>query len=481
MTLKEKILGDVITTLMIRSALQIRGLLLIPLLAYPLGNDVYGAYVQILIVTTILSNAFGLGLQSSLVNKAQSYNENSDWKGLYWAVFLLMMGSSIVGAGFLACAAAPLSKLTLGTSRFAKAFQVGSVLVPLFSLITLSKNYFRAKMRVKTFSLVNGAHHYLTVIFITAIVLVLEGGLMLVLAGLIASKLVSGLILQVIIIRDIGVRQPRTEVVDLIRYGISFMVSVLSSQFLTDVDKLLIGGFLGPESVAIYSAGYRVASGIRIFTVGITTSFFAEFNRLLESEEYPQVEDLLDSGVKYFLMFAFPATFGIFIIGSDIIELLLRSDGEGNIEIMLFLIGMGVVMYSISNIYSQLFYAADKISILVKINFICLIINIFLNILLIPLIGLLGAAVTTLFSYVLMTIAVWYTISKMVTATISLLYLSKVLISSFAFTFIFTYIFTPHPIIILIISPIIYFILMFLLKGVEYSDIKSVLDIFHFN
>jgi O-antigen/teichoic acid export membrane protein len=114
MSLKKKILTDALTSIVIRSTLQVRGLLLIPLLALTLGTDVYGAYIQITVIVALLSNFFAFGLHSSLVNKMQSYETKREQGQLYWTVFSIMFATGVLGSILVFIGAELLSQYTLG-------------------------------------------------------------------------------------------------------------------------------------------------------------------------------------------------------------------------------------------------------------------------------------------------------------------------------------------------------------------------------
>ncbi|WP_248515204.1 flippase [Salinarchaeum laminariae] len=399
MSLAAKLSTDVLVTTLVKISLKLRGIVVIPLVTIYLGTAAYGAYAQVFAVATLLGQVTLLGLDTGIVQFFQQYGE--DRSVTYWtlASALLLTGT---GSMLVVAAAAPLlATYTLGDRAFATTFLVGSALVPLTVWLRFGQGYLRATRRIKYYSLSDVAVVYGHIAAVAGTVLLTDFGIAGVLAVVVATRAVAVGGIHLAIVREVGVASPSLE---RFRYFLGYSVPTMGTDVarstLTQADRLLVGAVLGATAVGVYSVAYQVAQGMLLYVRPLSITLFPEFSRLW-AEERPRVRDLTITALRYFIALAVPTIGGLWLIGKSILNLLTTPDVAAEAAPLLVLLAIGILLQGVSEIYTELFYAADQTSVPLRIQGVAAIVNVALNALLLPTIGIQGAAIATIVTFAL--------------------------------------------------------------------------------
>jgi O-antigen/teichoic acid export membrane protein len=239
------------------------------------------------------------------------------------------------------------------------------------------------------------------------------------------------------------------------------------------------------SAVGIYSATYNIGWVISLFIAPIIVILFPTISKSYDVNEVEKVKTQLKYSLKYFLMLSIPSIFGILILSESILRIMTSpefvSSGTG---IMPF-IAVSALFYGIQTFFGQIIMLFKKTNIYALLFAISGGCNIILNIVLIPLFGILGAAIATLFAYALfMVFCVFISFRYLVfdTPWMSIL---KSVVSSILMSVI---IWMLNPLqtqaigvlILILIGGMTYFGMLFLLKTFEKEEIDVLKQIFKF-
>ncbi|GAB3673251.1 flippase [Halopiger thermotolerans] len=389
---------DIISNLVIEFLIRLRGLIFIPLITATLGIAAFGVYSQLLAITRLLQLIFGLGLHYSLIRFAKS-NED-ELAEIYYSIMVLSIISGVVVYGLLYSFSPMLSSLTLGTAEYATVLRIGGFLVVTRILLKLQEDFYRSRSHLKRYSLIRGVQAYGIIGIVLAVLLVFDGGLEELFLGIVGVEVLLAGILQVLIANDIGWSVPHFEKTgDHLRYALPFAFSHLASSISGRIDRILVGSFLGPEAVGVYSAAYQLAVSITIYTFPIRSVYFPEISELFENGRTDEIEFLLDTGSRYFLLIAVPSIAGLYTLTPDLVAVLLASSAEVPSNYLVATIAVGIALRGLDRILATTLNAAKKNVLAAKIRYLGAGLNTVMNILLIPILGVFGAAVTTSLTY----------------------------------------------------------------------------------
>lgn len=473
MGLDEKIATDIAVSTAVNLAQKIRGLVFIPLITKFLGADSYGAFIQVTVVMTLIATVFRFGLDSSLVRYMQEISNRNERARLYYSILVAGIGSGAIAAGVIAMVAEQMSRLTLSTESYKPLFEIGSLLIPLYIIEKVEKNFFRSEMRIKTYSLLDGIKVYLEVGTITVIVWWFDYGLLPVFYGLVGIQILFVGLIQLIITRQIGFRHPSISGFGrYFRYSVPIMITELSGMSQDRADRILLGYFIGPAAVGVYSIAYTLARLLRLFALPLRISFFAEFSRLWVDDRRSDAYQILENGVRYFTALSVPSIVGLYLIGPSLLSEL-STDHIGQQALPLLpVLAVGVTCIGSATIYQQIFYAAEQTRIVSVIRATGGIMNIGLNIILIPYLGPLGAAITTLATFGFTALGIGGLARQRFSVPFPLLFIIKATIAAAVMTVVMSIIGFTHYAPILLVAPIVYFTVLYGVGGLSDSDLS---------
>lgn len=177
----------------------------------------------------------------------------------------------------------------------------------------------------------------------------------------------------------------------LLKYGLLVIIAGFSFILYTNIDKLLIYINLGVDQVGIYRA-YAFAS---INLIGMFVGIFITvyFPTASKQSDKSSLFDKIHKSIPYLVIFGLPFTFF-----SEFIILKLYGENYPIELLLIILFGIAAILLSINSLYAWTLNSAGtqglKITCLGAVTL--AVINIILNVLLIPIIGMVGAISSTI-------------------------------------------------------------------------------------
>ncbi|MGQ3720241.1 lipopolysaccharide biosynthesis protein [Natrialba aegyptia] len=396
MVLEKKLSSDIVVSTLINLSQKVRGLVFIPVITKSLGTASYGAFTQLLVISTLFATFSRLGFERALIRYAQERN-TADRGSLYISLTFAALGLSSLFATIVFALAAPFSELFLGSDRYTELFRIGSLLIPIYASQVMAQNWYRVDMNVKLYSVLEGVKTYINVFTVIFVVFVAGWGLRGLIIAIVAVEALFAVVIQMTVIRATGIHQPTISGFNTyLRYSIPISVTDLLGMFQDRIDRLLIGFFLGANFVGIYSVAYSVAKLLRMYILPLRLTFFPEFSRLWMEGNQADCYRFLSNGSRYLIGLAIPSIVGLYLIGNQLLELLSTGKIAGQAVLLLPIIALGILFIGLETLYRQLFYAAEETKLVSIIRIISVAANILFNIVLIPIYGIIGAALATL-------------------------------------------------------------------------------------
>jgi len=287
--------------------------------------------------------------------------------------------------------------------QYMKILRILPLMIIFDSLISIFLMFLRAEQNVKLHSIVAILRRYSKMVATLLFVFVFKLGLV---GFFIGCALSEGLFSFILLIKFIqqGKIKPKCFSISLFKESISFGLPLigfeLSALLLMTGDRFLLQYFLGAEAVGIYSASSNLTKYlVDFFAEALKLAVMPIFISIWEKQGKEETQHFLSSVLKMYFMIGIPIIFAVSFIGRDLIVLLASKKFEGGYIILPFIV-TGYVIHKANFLYGAGLYLKKKTGTLLIIIFSSAIINIILNILLIPLWGLLGAAITTVTAFI---------------------------------------------------------------------------------
>jgi O-antigen/teichoic acid export membrane protein len=196
----------------------------------------------------------------------------------------------------------------------------------------------------------------------------------------------------------------------------SFWLFLTSGGYMvfTYSDTVLIGYFLNNAEVGVYRVMFQFATLAAFATIAIRTTLWPKVSRWGKINEYRLIEGSISRAFSYSLSLAIPVLIGGVLLGDKLLYYFYGAEFTYGYPVLVALLCMQVV-----NVFQYFFTAylsaLDHQKEAFKVTAVSATANIVLNIALIPLIGITGAAIATLATMTLNTLLAWRVLSRIIT------------------------------------------------------------------
>lgn len=210
----------------------------------------------------------------------------------------------------------------------------------------------------------------------------------------------------------------KKDAADMIKSLIVFSVPLLSTSILLSImtwtDTLMIGYFRLPEEIALYNAAYTIASLLSVIINSLGFIYLPVIAELYGKNDIKELKNAYNTTTKLCFTFTYPLFFGI-IIFPEIILNTFFGTAYTNAAIPLQILASGFIFNSYFGLNYHTLITIGKSKFLMYCSLIGATLNIILNILLIPTMGIVGAALASISSFLLIEILMTKTLHAIAT------------------------------------------------------------------
>lgn len=236
------------------------------------------------------------------------------------------------------------------------------------------------------------------------------------------------------------------------------------------VDVLMLSLMKGDSAVGFYSAAYALTESLIIIPTAIVTASFPLISRYYKTSK-GELNRLYNTLLRFMVMAGLPIAVGTTILSEQIISILYGHAFLPSSNALAILIWAGVLMF-VNFFLGSVGIAVGREKFIASITGLTALINIVLNLLLIPPFSYIGASLATVLTELIILLLFLKYISKSVGGIESYSFLFKYGIMALVMG-AFVYLLRDQNLIFLIIlGAIIYFSGVFLMKGLKKEDIE---------
>ena len=291
--------------------------------------------------------------------------------------------------------------------------------------------------------------------------------------GLLIANIITFIVMFAFVILSIGFKIPKFKKMrGYLSFGLPTIPGNLSTWIVNASDRYVIGIFLGAAYVGYYSPGYTLGYFITMLMAPFSLLLPSILPQHYDENNIEKVVLFLKYSMKYFLLIAIPATFGLSILSKPILMILTTSEIALNGYLITPFAALSALLFGVYAIIGNVLVLEKKTQIIGTIWIIAAVLNLGLNILLVPYYGILAAALTTLIAYTIAFILTLKYSTKYV--QFDLIFILKSVTASILMTALIILI-NPQNllniIITVIISAAVYFGLIIILKGINNQEI----------
>lgn len=384
------------------------GFVSFPILTRFLSVSQYGLLALVSAILMVLVACGKGGLQNSVLRFYSEVRVGSEEFSLanYYATVVLGMGTTglfvalgwILVSGFVPERWWPLS--------------AGWLLVPVVALLALVRvwdsaflNLLRAQERSGAYSLYRVFKRYGSLALVVITLLLVSRRVEAFFAATLLGELIAVLVIGQRLLREVTWRPADFSsrlLIQMVRFGVPLVGFELVSQVLEIGDRFVIQWVLGSAALGSYAAAYNMceyANGVVV--ASLTGAILPTYLRLWAEGGREETREFLRRSLHFYLMAAFPVIVGLMAVGPELLTLLASSKyAAGAVIIPYVIAGMsvdGTIVIVGAGLYLRKQGARMLLLVTGSAAF-----NVLLNLLLVPRMGITGAAVATLASYVML-------------------------------------------------------------------------------
>lgn len=378
------------------------------ILARGLTVEDYGLFFAVFSFVSFLLFFRDLGLGSALVKHLAEFKAKKQFNeiktGIFAVLISLLVLSAIFGL-FLYISAPFLSHNYFKDDRAAIILYFFIAYILFSALFLFLGNIFQGFQKIKTFSLMEPIR--CTIVLIAIILLLREdyGVFSPVMAYTISWLAVFFIFLpfawRAFAFLKYKIQDMHAITKQLYLFGTAVALAQIGSKVIARIDILILTYFTSLTDVGIYNAVQPTALLFLFFSGSITPALYPLVSELWTKKDNRRLTEGIRLLHKYSFLFTIPAFLTVFVFSSLFLKI---TFGEqyvvGSTALQILLIGMLFLL--VASVNNTVLSAIGKPQAVTKAFIFVAVINILLNLILIPLLGINGVSISTSLSYLLL-------------------------------------------------------------------------------
>ena len=459
---------------------NLRGLILIPILTKTLGAEGYGLWAQAIVTIALITPLVTLGLSSAMVRFLAAERDRKEIQEGFYSSSILIFFVSLLASALLFIFSEPIAASLFGGAT--DIVKLIAVIIPFWNLDITLFSLFTAFNQMKRYSIFRIAETFGEVGLVAY--MVLSGfGIYGAVISILIIRIVIILLMSVLVLKEIGVKIPDfSKLKTYLHFGLPLVPATIFGWIAASSDRYVIVYFLGIAPVGIYSAAYNISQAAIFMSLApISFVLVPTLSRLYDDKKIEEVKTHLSYSLKYFLTFAIPVAFGVSILAKQILTILATSEFVYTGSMVIPFVALSAVLTGIYTIIGTILILVKKTKIYGFIGGMAAVTNLSLNIVLVPYIGILGAAIATLISFAIASVITVRLSFRYLKFNVDLAFILKSITASVIMSLIIwklNPVGTLNVLVSIGVGAVVYFVILILLKGIKREEVGFIKNIF---
>ena len=472
-TQAQKFGSDIVWVAVYQVIASVLGIVTLAFLTKFYSAEIYGVWVQATVTVNLLVPIITLQLGAALVRFMAGEDDRSTRRmylgAMLWPVVVVCCLVPALSLLFRN----ELSRLLFNTLDYIKFIPLIFSWAAIDALLSFLLFYLVARGKIKKQVVVQ---LILSAVKIALIIIFAISGYSLewIIAGIIVFELLLTALVFSIVVRDTGFPNLSTTKSRLyLGFSAPLIPSALLLWIVNASDRYFIAHFIGLSQTGIYSASYALAGILSLFSGAIGFVLFPSISKLWSQNEKGRVKNYLEYSTKLFLLLALPGVAGLYILSQPLLSSIATNEYIAGSGIVL-LLAVGALLFGVYQICIQVALLVWQTRWLLLIVGIAAAINVGINLTIIPIIGLIGAAIAAGVSFLFLAVIAVLWAWRVVGYKIDYKFVAKTIVASFIMAFCLNFIEISGVWAIalaIIAGAIVYAISLFLMKAFSREDL----------
>jgi len=378
------------------------GFLLIPLYTNYLSPTEFGVFSLLTITVSITLMLFSFGLTSALFRSYYDYNDEKSRAQVISTVFYMLLLSASVLSVIGYFASPYLSNIIFESIKYTKYFQFVFFTASLKIMEGLVFSVYRVRKLSKRYTIFSIIFFSLRLAVTILLVAVLKKGIWGVILADFLVSLVSAAILILSIKKYIIRYFSKSEPGKLLSFGLPLVPQNLSGFVLTSASSYFLNFFTTVAIVGIYNIGYKIGMIANVILVFPLAMIWNPMMLSIKDKDY--CDEYYAKALTYFVFIGVFIISGLSLLSKDILYLI-SDESYWEAYKIIPLIASSYLFLGIARILDVGIPIKRKTHLSAIAFIAAAIFNLYLNWLLVPRLGMIGAAYATFLSYLLVAVS----------------------------------------------------------------------------
>ncbi len=389
---------------------KVLGFVLIPIYMEKFPISEYGALGLLEATAQIIITLFGFSLSIGFNRWYFQQETTLEKKKLFSTIFFTLLAAIAIVISLVFNQSNFLSTLIFNTTTYAYVLKIMVICAGAEIITELFLNLLKLQERAFLFSLSSVVKLAFN-LFFTIYFIVYQGqGI----EGIYHAQLIGHgayfLLMIPILFKEFKLSYRSDIIKDIFFFSLPLMLSSISILVLTQIDRYMLANMQSFSSVGEYTLGFKIANSVKVFIIfSVRMAISPMLLRVLDD---PNNKRLYSKVMTYFTFGVIPICLTLSIFGKDLIELLSSNPDYINAHKVIPIITLAIIFGLLKDNAVIGLHVKKKTSVIASLTVVISILNIGLNLLLIPRFSTEGAAIATLLSQAFFFIGMYYFAQK---------------------------------------------------------------------
>ena len=391
------------------------GFLLLPLYTNCFPRDEFGVAAIMFAYLAIMTLLYTYGLDAAFLRYYILEEDKNNRKQIFSTAFFTVLTTSIIFSGILFFASGRISELVFSQDVHALGLDLNmlircsSAILAFDALAFLPFLVLRAEERSKPFVFFKFINVLVNILLNIWFIGIQKLGVEGIFYANVGSSGFTFLILLPIVFKNLTLKYSKLALKDLMAFGLPYIPSTLSVVLMDTIDRVILEKFVELELVGLYNAGAKLGMFMALFVAAFRFAWHPFF---LATSKQDNAKQVFARVFTYVIL----ACSGVYLILSFFIDNIVRFsilgftifgkeywDSTGVVPVIM----LAYIFYAAYLNFLIGIYLEKKTMYLPFITIAGMVANVTANFLLIPVIGILGAAWARPIAYIVMSIAIF--------------------------------------------------------------------------
>jgi O-antigen/teichoic acid export membrane protein len=343
----------------------------------------------------------GVGIGSAVIRYYYNFDNTKDKQEVFTTALTFAFILSVVLLGALEILSSSISDLVSGSREYSKYFQIIFICLVIQNVYLVPEGYLMAQKKSVLYSILSIGTFVSSLSLNIFFVVILRIGVLGILISMLITKALNMLVVSAITLWNVQYSFSWEKLKEIISFGLPLMPATIGLFIIHFSDRFFIQRFCNLHDVGIYSLGYKFGM---ILTVFVFAPFFRIWN--IQRFEIAETEDGKQIFGRFFTYYSAVIIFvglGISVLIEEIINIMAASEYHGAAAVVPLIV-LSYLLYGMAIFFSLGIMITKKTKYAAYIQLPIAGINILFNFLLIRSYGIMGAAISTFLSFLLLAI-----------------------------------------------------------------------------